>query len=129
MMSPNLELPCSRLQRNSACQSHCRPYQPESRMRENRLSGSEGGAILKQSSLPLSFTLSLWDNHPIHPRSRRSRSFPALPALPICHETPPYPVLRPNSGRLLELLELLLFPIHERSPSRANHEQQPLWPR
>ena len=24
-------------------------------MRENRLSGSEGGAILKQSSLPLSF--------------------------------------------------------------------------
>ena len=40
---------------NSACQSHCRPYRLESRMRENRLSGSEGGATLIPSSLPLSF--------------------------------------------------------------------------
>ena len=40
---------------NSACQSHGRPYRLESRMRENRLSGSEGGAILIRSSLPLSF--------------------------------------------------------------------------
>jgi len=30
-------------------------------MRENRLSGSEGGAILIQSSLPLSIILSLRD--------------------------------------------------------------------
>src|SRR5271156_5289291 len=42
-------------------QSHCRPYQLESRMRENRLSGSEGGAILTQLSLPLSIILSLRD--------------------------------------------------------------------
>jgi hypothetical protein len=39
----------------SACQSHRRPYQLESRMRENRLSGSEGGATFIPSSLPLSF--------------------------------------------------------------------------
>ena len=31
-------------------------------MRENRLSGSEGGATLIQSSLPLSFIQSLRDN-------------------------------------------------------------------
>jgi hypothetical protein len=31
-----------------------RPYQLESRMRENRLSGSEGGATVIPSSLPLS---------------------------------------------------------------------------
>ncbi len=46
---------------NSACQSHCRPYRLESRMRENRLSGSEGGAAPIQSSLPLSFIQSLRD--------------------------------------------------------------------
>jgi hypothetical protein len=45
----------------SACQSHRRPYRLESRMRENRLSGSEGGAILIPSSLPLSFSVSLRD--------------------------------------------------------------------
>jgi hypothetical protein len=44
---------------NSACQSHGRPYRLESRMRENRLSGSEGGATLIPSSLPLSIIQSL----------------------------------------------------------------------
>src|ERR1700747_3530871 len=55
---------------NSACQSHCRPYRLESRMRENRLSGSEGGATLIPSSLPLSIISSLRDKNercPVEP--------------------------------------------------------------
>ena len=44
-----------------ACQSHRRPYRLESRMRETRLSGSEGGATLIPSSLPLSIIQSLRD--------------------------------------------------------------------
>ena len=40
----------------SVSQSHRRSYRLESRMRENRLSGSEGGATLIPSSLPLSIS-------------------------------------------------------------------------
>ena len=66
-----------------ACQSHSRPYRLESRMRETRLSGSEGGAALIPSSLPLSIILSLRDS--ICLLNRFSiRQFPHRSRRPLC---------------------------------------------
>jgi hypothetical protein len=55
-------------------------------MRENRLSGSEGGATLVQSSLPLSIILSLRDitrlyQYPSDPLVKGNFSIPEQPQL------------------------------------------------
>jgi hypothetical protein len=65
----------SSLRISGALESHrsLRPYRLESRMWENRLSGSEGGATVIPSSLPLSIVPSLRD---INASSYVGRTFP-----------------------------------------------------
>jgi hypothetical protein len=51
-------------------------------MRENRLSGSEGGATLVQSSLPLSFIESLRDKQIPNRSLKTANAPPSFPAFP-----------------------------------------------
>jgi hypothetical protein len=78
-------------------------------MRENRPSGSEGGATLIQSSLPLSFIRSLRDNKPPWKLSTKSKPPQSDGVLEYCANSENKPLAAGCIGQHIGLASKGLF--------------------